>query len=104
MGEITKLNTGRPESGKGANFVTRPNPFGAKRSLSSAPQLADTAMVAQAIDRVLTAGCAIMFGHTRDGGALVITILEGENRHRTYCASDQELDDATSAMYENYAP
>jgi hypothetical protein len=104
VGKVTDIAAGRQENGKGANFVTRPNPFSKKRAKSSTPQLADTAMVAQAIDRVLTSGCAIMLGQTRDGGALVITILEGDNRHRTYCSDEQELDDAVTAMYENYAP
>jgi len=96
--------TSRQESGKGANFVTRTNPFAKKHSGGGAPQLADIAMAAQAIDRVVTAGNAVMLGQTRDGGAIVITILEGEQRHRTYCSNEQELDEAITAMFENYAP
>jgi hypothetical protein len=59
-------------------------------------------MVAQALDTVIAAGCAVMLGQTRDQGAIMITILEGDNRHRTYCSNEQELDDAIAAMIETY--
>lgn len=89
-------------NGKGANFATRPNPFGKVTRLHGAPQLADIALSAQAIDRVITAGCAVMLGRTRDEGAIVITILDGSDRHRTYCSNDEELDAAITAMIEMY--
>ena len=84
--------------GKGGNFDSRKNPFGNIRLLKSAPDLASVAMLGGTLDKVLRAGHAVMLGHTRDGGALVLTILEGENRHRTYCSNNDELDAAITAM------
>lgn len=102
MGQITKLSS-REAGGKGGNFQTRANPFGERVSKGSAPELASIAMATQAVDITLKAGCAVMFGHTRDGGAICITILDGDDRHRTYCSSEEELDQALTRMSEMYA-
>ena len=89
-------------NGKGADFTTRANPFGKVTTLHGAPELAGATMASQAIDTTLKAGCAVMLGLTRDEGALCITILDGQDRHRTYCSNEQELDDALTAMIEMY--
>jgi hypothetical protein len=89
------------QRGKGANFDTRPNPFGGKVQ-TIAPEFGDVSETGLAIDAVLRAGCAIIFGHTRDGGAVCITILDGNDRHRSYCSNDQELDSAISALRSVY--
>lgn len=86
------------EKGKGGLWDTRPNPFGQGKAQHIAPELAAVSGLGQAFDRVLHTGCAIMVGHTRDGGAVVLTILDGEQRHRTYCANETELDAAIEAM------
>ena len=98
-----KTATGSPEpKGKGANFDTRPNPFGAKVA-SIAPAFGDHAELGLAVDNVIRSGCAIILGGTRDGGAVCITVLDGDNRHRTYCSNDTELDRAISALREIYS-
>jgi|ERR1044072_1819130 hypothetical protein len=100
----TKRTTvGGHDSGKGSNFVTRANPFGKVTTLHGAPELASATMAPKAIDTALRAGCAVMFGWTRDQGALCITILDGQDRHRTYCSNETELDDALTSMLEMYA-
>lgn len=95
------VQTKKQELGKGGAFETRKNPFQQKR-VGGFP-LADTkTMLGGALAAVLRAECAVIFGTTRDGGALCITILDGEDRHRTYCGNDEELQDALRAMIENY--
>lgn len=95
----------RTSKGKIINgeFETRRNPFVGRGDKGQAPELADSAHVGRAIDCVLRVGCAVMLGHTRDGGALVITVLDGNDRHRTYCADQRELDMAISALTDVYS-
>jgi len=89
-------------NGKGAIYDKRPNPFVGSRTTTSAPELAGVGMLGKAVDAVLACGCALMVGHTRDGGALVLTILDGQDRYRTYCSNQDELDAAVSSAYEMY--
>lgn len=58
--------------------------------------------LAEILDNIVRSGCAIMFGETRDGGAMVITILDGDNRHRTYCHDVDEVNKAFEVMAEMY--
>lgn len=90
--------------GKGGNFDTRPNPFGNVTPIRPAPDMAGVSLLGSTLDKVLRAGCALMVGHTRDGGAVVLTVLDGENRHRTYCSSDEELDAAFERLEAMYTP
>lgn len=46
-----------------------------------------------AILGVLGNGHGIMFGVTRDGGAVSVTIYAGEDKQRKYCSDSIELDD-----------
>lgn len=92
----------RREAGKGADFIKRANPFQASFKTGSAPGLDEVSNFGSALDAVLTAGCAIIIGHTRDGGALVLTILDGSERYRTYCSNDEELTAAVKRMHEMY--
>lgn len=98
----SKITTIGGAGGKGGNFASRPNPFGGSKSIGLAPELRGTATASLVIDEVLRAGCAIMFGHTRDGGALVCTVLDGETRHRSYASSEQELDAMMLALHNAY--
>lgn len=93
----------KAENGKGGNFDTRRNPFqNTRKPTGTAPELLASAGMLTALDKALGAGCAVLLGHTRDGGALVLTILDGDDRHRTYCATDEELDAAIIAMTDLY--
>jgi len=91
-----------PIKGKGGNFSTSKNPFAQSRASGAAPELVTVPLLAKALDTVLQSGCAVLMGHTRDGGALVLTILDGQDRHRTYCASEDELEAAVKAMLDLY--
>lgn len=93
--------SGAPK-GKGGNFDSRPNPFAGKATRGKAPRLSDALHVAGVLDEVMDTGCAVMLGHTRDGGALCITVLDGDTRHRTYCSDDGELADAVNSLHETF--
>lgn len=84
--------------GKGENWDTRPNPFASTKGIGHAPSLGDIPNLGLAFDKVLEQGCAILVGWTRDNGALVLTVLDGDQRHRTYCSNQDELDAAIQAL------
>lgn len=96
------IQTNKKQSGKGGNFDTERNPFVGVRVLSNRPSLGDSARLGLVLDCVIAAGAAVMLGATRDGGALVITILDGDQRHRTYCTDEHELTSALASMEAAY--
>lgn len=49
---------------------------------------------------VTSAGDALMFGRTRDGGALVLTVLSGEERVRNYASNAEEIADLLKRLRE----
>jgi hypothetical protein len=92
------------QTGKGGNFESKRNPFlRAVDNEAHAPAFAEHPILGGAIDLVLRAECAIILGRTRDGGAVVLTILDGEDRHRTYCSNPSELSEALRAVVELYS-
>lgn len=50
----------------------------------------DGPSIKQAIDSVTRDGCAIVFSRTSDGGALVLTLLDGPTRVKEYPNSARE--------------
>jgi len=92
----------REASGKGGNIDTRRNPFVASGKDAARPSLASVPGMGAVIDSVLLAGAAVMLGATRDGGAIVITIFDGQDRHRTYCSNERELENAWASISAAY--
>jgi len=92
----------KPIRGKGGHFDTRSNPFGGKGIPTARPNLASVPGLGGVVDSILLGGAAIMLGSTRDGGAVVITVFDGEQRHRTYCSNDRELENAFSSLQAAY--
>lgn len=91
--------------GKGGNFAKTKNPFqNINPAQAARPALDDCGDLPKVAERVIAAGCAIMLGATRDGGAVVITIFDGDTRHKTYCSDDLELDRAMAALIDVYEP
>jgi len=88
----------RNENGKGKEWDVRRNPFSINKVRTSAPELAEVPGLGITLDKLLRQGCALILGHTRDGGAVVLTVLAGEDRHRTYCSNIQELEEAIAAI------
>lgn len=101
-GETKEMANGNnPRShgtGKGASLKTDRNPFLTKTSSSRAPGLSGIVSLGGVLDKVLERECAILLGNTRDGGALCITILDGQDRHRTYCSTEDETREAFEAI------
>ena len=93
---------GKKSTGKGADFDTKRNPFATGGLPTTRPVLASVPSLGAVIDVVLSGGAAVMLGSTRDGGAVVITIFDGEQRHRTYCSSDHELENAFASIFAAY--
>lgn len=48
--------------------------------------------VSHVLDAVVGSGNGILIGVTRDGGAISVTLMVGEERHRTYAHDQDELD------------
>jgi len=94
----------KSESGKGGNFATRKNPFTARKGTTIRPRLDEITSLGTAIDAILDAECAVIIGSTRDGGALVLTILDNDERHRTYCSNPEELEEAITEVIMLYKP
>lgn len=93
----------KKETGKGGNFDTRVNPFtGPKAAPRNVADYTEVPSLGKALQVLIEAGCAIILGGTRDGGAMVVTVLDGETRHRTYCSTSQELSDAFDAIRDMY--
>lgn len=88
----------KPENGKAGLWDTRPNPFKEMVGGQASAHLGDVQGFGLACDKILASGCAFMLGRTRDGGAVVLTVLDGENRHRTYCATQAELERAIESI------
>lgn len=55
--------------------------------LSAVPE----GLLASALLAVMESGCALMFSATRDKGAIVLTLLNGDARNRVYPANAAEL-------------
>lgn len=68
-----------------------------KTSASRAQQCDDwdikTEVFAEAVLGLLSAGRAVMFGSSRDGGAISVTIYDGDNKAREWVADSIEFDD-----------
>jgi len=89
-------------TGKGGDFATRKNPFTVRKATSSRPNLDAVGHLGTALDAILNQGCAIIIGVTRDNGALVLTILDNDERHRTYCSNEDELEEAINEIIQLY--
>ncbi len=97
MGSDTQRST-RGRKGHGGAFSQGSNVFHDRERSSSRAAFIDVPGGVGTIDKLLESGFAIIFGCTRDGGAISITLLDGDDRHRTYCASQEELNDAFASM------
>lgn len=54
--------------------------------------------LADAVTGVLSAGDAVMFGCTSDGGAVCVTIFDGDQRHKNYFSKPDELNQFFRAL------
>lgn len=96
--ERSTCEMAKQQNGKAGQWDVRPNPFAGNANGASKVSLADVSRLGLVLDAVLAEGAAVMVGKTRDGGALVLTVLDGDNRHRTYCATTPELEAALESL------
>lgn len=54
------------------------------------------------IAAVVDNGDALVFGRTRDGGAVVLTILSGDEKHKFYSTNNGELNDNLNLIRREY--
>lgn len=64
----------------------------------------DASILALALLAVVENGSAFMVSATRDHGAICLTLLDGERRHKVYPSNVQELDQALRDLIESFAP
>ncbi len=64
----------------------------------------DASTLAVALLAVVENGCAFMVSATRDHGAICLTLLDGDRRHKVYPSSVQELNQALLDLSESFAP
>jgi len=88
--------------GKGGEFKVEKNarrftPFGNRPSLLGCSELA------LVIESVLRAGAFFSVGQTTDGGALLIRVLDGDDKLTTYCHTDDQLLAALEALAHRYS-
>jgi len=87
--------------GMGGNFIVEQNPQ-QQTSTGKAPVPSDVPGFVVALGYALAAGAGVLLTHTRDGGALAITILDGSEKLKTYCASKEQLSEAALAIRGRY--
>lgn len=100
--ESKQMPLNKPEKGKGENWDRRANPFNRGKDVRSAPSFTDITDIARLLDSLCRAGCALMVSNTRDGGSVVLTILDGDTRERTYCSNQHELQGAIDSALAAY--
>lgn len=64
----------------------------------------DPKLIATAVQAVLGTGAALIFSATRDYGAICLTLLDGNDRHKVYATNVQELQQALNDLVESMQP
>lgn len=62
----------------------------------------DVRVLGGAVQAVVGDGGAIMFGMTSDGGALVVTLYEGDDRKKEYLHGHEEIEQFLMGVIELY--
>lgn len=97
----------RRRPSKGTRDASKPNgvahfSFGANKANRDTPSLAEVKSLGETLDLICQAGDAILLSSTSDGGAVVVTILSGDAREKTYAGGQAELDAAFLVLFEFY--
>lgn len=64
----------------------------------------DSELLRKFVATVVATGAAVSFSVTRDYGAVVLTILDGNQRHKVYPTDLQELTEALKDGIESFTP
>jgi len=76
----------------------------AHHAASEALRGVDKAVLVSALDAVVSVGAALLVGATRDGGAVNLTLMNGSDRIKVYCANADELTGALADLRDSLAP
>lgn len=98
MNEPTPLHPGR--SGRGAALRPLVDRRGNGGRLGDIVRVDPKSWV-EAIERSLLVGTGLLISSTSDGGAVSITVYEGSERRRSYCATADELTEALAAVRDS---
>ena len=90
MGNDTNRKAPTP-TGRGKAIKAAKDPFRPRNVDRQPPRFADVPGLVGTIDALVMSGRAILLASTRDGGALVVQILDEGQRFKAYAASDVEL-------------
>lgn len=98
----------RPQDGSHTNGKTPPTSGSGKRSKYIPRQVKgsvtwdelDPQLLIDTVTAVVGDGCAILLGASRDGGTLVVTICDADERIKYYAATASEMNGHLSAIYE----
>ena len=101
LGEFPKMPRGK--SNADGTIKTGVNPFARGRSSDDGALFKDVPSLGLVIDSLLGRGAALVIGRTRNGDAVSITVLDGDERHRTYCHGQDDLDFAFRQLSEMYS-
>jgi hypothetical protein len=77
---------------------------GKVRSLFSLVAGGDGPLWLEAIATALDGGAALLFSPTSDGGAFSVTLLDGDERSRSYCATGDEINACLQAVLSHFEP
>lgn len=91
----------KPKPGRGSNFRSL---FDRGRGTARAHDLVvgRESSIGTAVVSALRGGLAVLIGITSDGGAVSLTVYDGQERQRTYAANPEELEAALDAL-RNFA-
>lgn len=62
----------------------------------------NSALLASAIGEAVNGGDALLFGASRDGGVLVLTVCSGDERLKLYAKSIAEADELLNTVIKQY--
>lgn len=62
----------------------------------------DGSILRAAIVACISSGAAVQFSCTRDMGALVVTVLDGNDRHKVYPSNAQEIAQAIEDLRDSF--
>lgn len=99
MPELFGPNAPRPD-GRGASFrplVDRRKKPKPQLSIRDGSWEGNALILSDAID----AGLGVLLARTQDGGAISMTVYQGQSRYRSYASSEEELDELFTALAAN---
>lgn len=106
MPQLWRRNVPKPEPRQSRNLApVQPSKYDAlnesgtfNANMADALETCNGQTLARALARVVGAGDALLLSLTSDRGALCITILEEERRHKFYCSTPRDLEETLARL------